>query len=219
MVLSKETLRCSDKGTVLILLALQELQPQSKLMAVLKTAVEISEILYSDPQNRSPTSVLRLHNLTFVHAKLCVEVFGCPKTMSTRKMFGRYFHALTAHSALVNRIIPLCLLNTEVEERTFGQCKAITRATSNQHTDHNILVRLHFENERKTTCSNIVQTQEGEVSKLVKSLPPKTNTVIPLDWIENSPMHYQVHLERIGDLFTSRTWGMVALYRHWSGIL
>lgn len=91
-VLSKETLRWSDfrKGAVLILLALQELQPQSKFTAVLKTAVEISEILYSDPQNRSPTSVLRLHNLTFVHAKLCVEVFGCPKTMSTRKMFGMH---------------------------------------------------------------------------------------------------------------------------------
>ena len=117
-------------------------------------------------------------------------------------MFGRYYHALTAHSPLVNRIVPLRLLNTEVEERTFGQCKAITRATSNQHTDHiisNILVHLHFENERKTTCSNTVQTQEGEVSKLVKSLPPKTNTVIPLDWIENSPMHYQARLERIGD--------------------
>ena len=37
------------------------------------------------------------------------------------------------------------------------------------------------------------------MSKLVKSLPPKTNTVIPLDWIEKSPMHYQAHLERIGD--------------------
>ena len=51
-------------------------------------------------------------------------------------MFGRYFHALTAHSALVNRIISLQLLNAEVEERTFGQCKAITKATSNEHTEH-----------------------------------------------------------------------------------
>ena len=119
------------KGAVLILLALQELQPQSKFTAVLKTAVAISEILFSDPQNRSPTSVLRLHNLTFVHAKLCVEVFGCPMTMSKRKMFARYYHALTAHSPLVNCIVPLRLLNTEVEERTFGQCKAIARATSN----------------------------------------------------------------------------------------
>ena len=78
-------------------------------------------------------------------------------------MFGRYFHALTAHSALVNRIISLRLLNAEVEERTFGQCKAITRATSNQHTEHiikNILVRLHYEKDKSTST---IQTQESEV--------------------------------------------------------
>lgn len=77
-VLSKETLRCSEfrKGAILILLALQELQPKSTLTAVLETAVEISEILYSDPQHRSPKTVLRLHNLTFVHAKLCGEVLA-----------------------------------------------------------------------------------------------------------------------------------------------
>ena len=214
-VLSKETLRGSDyrKGAILILLALQELQPQSTLTAVVDTAVEI---LYADPEKRSPQSVLRLHNLTFVHSKLCEEMFGCPKTMSKRKMFGRYYHALTVHSALVNRIIPLCLLNAEVEEHTFGQCKAITRATSNQHTEHiisNIMVRLHYE--KKKNASSTVQTQEGEVSKLVKVLPPKKNTLIPFNWIEKSPMHYQAHLERIVVYLLQ---GQGALYREWSRI-
>ena len=203
-VLSKETLRGSDyrKAAVLILLALQEFQPQSTITAVLDTAVEITEILYAAPEKRTPKSVLRLHNLTFIHAKLCEDVFGCPKTMSRRKMFGRYYHALTAHSPLVNRIISPCLLNAEVEERTFGQCKAITRATSNQHTNHiisNILVRLHYEKKRNVNASSTIQAQEGYVSKLVKTLPSRTNTLIPFNWIENSPLHYQAHLERIGD--------------------
>ena len=203
-VLAKERLRGSDyrKGAILILLALQESQPRSPLTVVLETAVEICEILYSGPEKRTPKTVLRLHNLTFVHAKLCAEVFGTPKTMTKRKMFGRYFHALTAHSPLVNRIISLCLLNTEVEERMFGQCKQITRSSSNQHTNHiitNILVRLKCEEQRKERATSIVHKQESEVSKLAQSLPPKKNILIPRQWIENTPIHYQAHLERMGD--------------------
>ena len=203
-VLAKETLRDSDylKGAVLILLALQQFQPMSELTEVLKTAVEICEILYSDPEKRTKQSILRLHNLAFVHAQKCGEVFSTPKTMTTKKMFGRYFHALTTHFPLVNRIISPRLLNTEVEERMFGQCKAITRSSSNQHTNHiipNILVRFQCEQQRRETATNTVQAQENEVSKLAQSLPPKANTVIPNDWIEDSSIHYQAHLERIGD--------------------
>ena len=76
-VLSKETIRCSDyrKGAILILLALQEFQPRSTLTAVLETSVEYCMWrLKRGPQN------LCIYNLTFVHAKLCEEVFGCPKT-------------------------------------------------------------------------------------------------------------------------------------------
>ena len=94
-VLGKETLRGCDyrKGSILILHTLQELQPSSPVTALFETAVEITEILYSDPSKRCSQSVLRLHNLAFVHATLCRDQFNNPKTMSSRKMFGRYFHA------------------------------------------------------------------------------------------------------------------------------
>ena len=199
----------------MILLALQEFQPQSTITAVLDTAVEI---LYAAPEKISPKSVLRLHNLTFIHAKLCEDVFGCPKTMSRRKMFGRYYHALTAHSPLVNRIISPCLLNAEVEERTFGQCKAITRATSNQHTNHiisNILVRLHYEKKRNVNASSTIQAQEGYVSKLVKTLPSRTNTLIPFNWIA---IALPGSFGKDRGLFTAGTRWLVAFYRQWSGI-
>ena len=84
----------------------------------------------------------------------------------------------------------------------FGQCKAITRNSSNQHTDHiipNILVCLQYEQQRRETATTTVQNQENEVSKLAQALPLKTNTLIPYDWMENCPIHYQAHLERIGD--------------------
>ena len=166
-VLNKETLRASEyrKGAILILSALQTLQPASTLTALLQTGVEIAEILYSDPEKRSPQTVLRLHNLTYVHAQHCIKIFGKPKTMSMRKMFGRYFHSLTTHSALLHRIVAPCLLNTEVEERMFGQCKSITKNTSNQHTNHiitNILVRMNCEEERRNS-TDTVQALEKEV--------------------------------------------------------
>ena len=201
-VLGKETLRGSDfrKGAILMLKALQDILPNSFVTTTLSTAVEIAELLYSRPHKRTQQSMLRLHNLSFVHAKLCSDHLSNPKKMSQRKMFGRYFHAITAHSPLLYRIITPRLLNTEAEERVFGQCKAITRSTSNQHTSNiitNLLVRMHYEQKRSET--NPLQEQESEVFKLAKSLPAKINTVITFDWMENSSIHYQAHLERISD--------------------
>ena len=203
-VLGKETLRGSDyrKGAILILEALQDLTPTSSLTTMLATAVEMTELLYCDPTKRTSQSVLRLHNIAFVNAKLCFDHFHNPKTMSSRRMFGRYFHALTTHSPLLNRIIAPRLLNTEMEERMFGQCKAITRNTSNQHTNDiitNILVRIPYEDKSVAAERNTVKNQESEVLKLAQTLPGKENTVIPMEWLQHMSIHYQAHLERISD--------------------
>ena len=203
-VLGKETLRGSDyrKGSILILHTLQELQPSSPVTALFETAVEITEILYSDPSKHCSQSVLRLHNLAFVHATLCRDQFNNPKTMSSRKMFGRYFHALTCHAPLLYRIICLRLLNTESEERMFGQCKSITRTTSNHHANHvieNILVRISEEQKCHEAISSTIRKQESEVEKLAAIIHQKQNTIIPQTWMNNKSIHYQAHLERIGD--------------------
>jgi hypothetical protein len=182
-VLAKETLRGSDycKGAVLMLLALEEFQPTSELTEVLRTAVEMCEILYSNPEKRT-RSILPYY-LALVHAKTCEQAFCIPKTMSPRKLFGRYFHALTTHSPLVNHIISPRLLNTEVEERMFGQCKAITRNRSHQQTDHiiipNILVCIQYEQQRRETAITTVQAQDNEV-------PPKRNTKLLDGELSNS---------------------------------
>ena len=202
-VLGKETLRGSDyrKGSILILHTLQEFQPNSPLTTLFETAVEITEILYSDPSKRCPQSVLRLHNLAFIHAMLCRDQLSSPRTMSSRKLFGRYFHALTCHAPLLYRIISPRLLNTESEERMFGQCKSITRSTSNHHANHvitNILVRIH-EEQKLHDVSNTIKKQESEVQTLAGILHHKKNTVIPQAWLHNKSIHYQAHLERIGD--------------------
>ena len=137
-VLGKETLRGSDfrKGAILMLTALQETIPNSPVTTMLSTAVEITELLYSHPVKRTQQSMLRLHSLAFVHAKLCSDHLSEPRTMSQRKMFGRYFHAITTHSPLLYRIITPRLLNTELEERMFAQCKTITRKPAYQQHHH-----------------------------------------------------------------------------------
>jgi len=94
-VLGKETLRCCDycKAAILILLALEELHGDRQLIELFRTIVEITEILYSDDSKRTSQAVLRLHNLAFIHGKVCTEVFHTPKTMTRCKMFGRYFQS------------------------------------------------------------------------------------------------------------------------------
>ena len=122
--------------------------------------------------------------------------------MSSRRMFGRYFHALTTYSPLLNRIIAPRLLNTEMEERMFGQCKAITRNTSNQHANDiitNILVYIQYEHKRVAAETNTVKNQESEVLKLAQALRGKENTVIPMEWLQHMSVHYQAHLEMISD--------------------
>ena len=94
----------------------------------------------------------------------------------------------------------------------FGQCKQITRSSCNQHTNNiitNILVRLKCEEQRKERATSTVHKQ---VSKLAQSLPPKKNILIPRQWIENTPIHYQAHLHgEDRSLFATRARDMVAL--------
>ena len=57
-------------------------------------------------------------------------------------------------------------------------------------------MRLHYEENKRTSA---IHVQESEISKFTKALPPKKNTHIPFEWMEQSSIHYQAHLERIGD--------------------
>ena len=128
-VLGKDTLQCSDyrRAAILISLALKESEADDTIVEVFRTVVEINELLCANATKRSPKSILRLHNVTYIHATLCAQLFSSPKTMSHTKMFGRYFHSLACHAPLVNRIVPLRSINTEVQERMFNQCKQITK--------------------------------------------------------------------------------------------
>lgn len=203
-VLGKETLRCCDyrKSAILILLALKESHADKCYIEVMRTIVEITEILCSDDSKHSSHTVLRLHNLTFVHGKLCIEVFHNPKSMTRRKMFGRYFHSITSHAPMLYQMVCLRSLNAEIQEQLFGQCKSITKATSSLHPNHiitNILLRL--QEEAKATHN--LKVQEREITKLANTLGTKQNALIPKQWLYKDSFQYQAHLERIADFLFS----------------
>ncbi len=166
-VLSKSTLRASDYRKAIILihhnLRTNEAADPNHT-ELFRTAAEMSETFYSHASEKTQVSVLWLHNNTFVHAKLCKQLFGDAIGTS---LFGRYFHSIVSHSPLLYRIISLRSINTEMQERYFGQAKQITSGTSNKKPDHvleNIIIRL--QQETKCLTSSSLCTNESEIGKL-----------------------------------------------------
>ena len=202
----KETKRAFDYRCALILISNQirgKINPKAQLL--LDTLVEIQEIAYNSEAQRTPRSILRFHNLTWYHAMLCRMVIGFRlKKLSMRKFYGTYFHNITSHAPIQNRLISGRSANTEEQERIFNAITNITRTTSSFHPDHvvsNILVRLQAEKDFSTNQhhASSVEKQQAHVSKLASSLPGFPNTVIPKDILVNHPSSWQAHLERISD--------------------
>ena len=198
-VLSKDAIRCSDlrKAVIIIYLKLKAVDPTGEITDLYRTAVEICNLCYAHDCERTPRSILCLHNRTFLHAHQCSLLFANPQSITRRKMFGRYFHSLASHAALMFRVVSLRSLNTEQHERIFQQAKGITKGTTNNHAEHiitNIINRLQFEE-----SGDSIATQESEIKSLAKAVGPMKNTVIPQKIMDSYSAHYQAHLERISD--------------------
>ena len=203
-VLSKDTLRASDyrKAVILMYIQLEGLSCDPLLKQLFSTAVEICHICYSHDSVRTPRAILRLHNITFLHAYLCTKLFENPKTLTGRRMFGRYFHAISTHIAHLYRIVCLRSVNAEKQERLFGQSKQITKRTSNNQPKHiiqNIIERIQIERSQK---QQLVDQEDSSIKTLGNSIGPMPNTIIPTQLMVSIPNHYQAHLERISDFLS-----------------
>lgn len=75
-MLGKDTLRCVDyrKATILLSNALHQTNADPAMCKLLDTAVEICQLMYAREEKRSPKAVLRMHNVTLVHATLCIQL-------------------------------------------------------------------------------------------------------------------------------------------------
>ena len=202
---SKETKRAFDYRCCLVIISNQiRHKINSNAQLLLDTLVEIQEIAYCSESERTPRSVLRFHNLTWYHAMLCRMVMGFKlKKLTVRKLYGTYFHNITSHAPIQNRIINGRSANTEEQERVFNALTNITRTTSSFHGNHiiaNILIRLQAEKHLSANYhASTVETQQSHVSKLASSLPKFNDTIIPKNIMINHPASWQAHLERSSD--------------------
>ena len=173
-----------------------------KIQTLLDSLTELSKLLYLPAQSRSPKLVIRLHNQAFIQAMTCKEVIGQPKSLTSRKFYGRYWHSLTAHAGKQSRIISAKSTNTQEEERHFNTLQGVTRLTCRRPGDiiTPSLIRLQAEQKlAETKQGDAVKVQESQISKYYSTLPPFPNTTVPNRFIINNPKEYQAHLQSISD--------------------
>ena len=200
--LSKEKVKCADlrlTAVHLYQLFLQHYRDDDYQLLLIQTAVQISEILYLPAYKRSPKRVLQLYNCTWLHHTLCSLMFPTLKCLTREKMFGTYLHHLSSHAPTQYEIIALSSVNTEAEERLFGQAKQMATQASNRHHENalfNVLIRLQAKQLLDETTT-VVQKQEGRVSQIASHLPKYPGTRLSKTFIQHHLSSWQAHLKRI----------------------
>ena len=205
--LSKEKKSCADlrRVAIQIYLLLKDLECSSKVVLLLQTVIKMGEICYSLDVHRSPRQVLQMYNICWLHMELCRDLFGNPHKLSRSKMFGIYVHALTAHSPTQYELASLRSLNTENQERLFGQSRTIAETCTNHHLENviaQVMVRLQAKQEQHMAMLS-VEKGDSQVSSVAKHLPKLPGTTVKSSFIRHREDSWQNHLQRISPFLTA----------------
>ena len=173
VTVTKQKAKGSDyrMAAILVLLCLLEHSQEGSSLILMQTIVEIMMVMYSNDEKRTPKQILRLFNITWLHAEVCANTLSHPSSVSQRKMFGIYFHAIVCHAAPQFEIVCLKSVNAEDQEHLFGQAESITGNTSNQHPNHvipNLLLQIQAQANKQTR--NSIQEQQSKISKMASQL-------------------------------------------------
>ena len=118
---------------------------ESKITEILGTLCEIQKVLYKQESHRTNENILHLYSQTFLHMIMIkINLQNNIKSMTQRKVFGKYYHAIISHASDQYRIINGRSSNTESDERYIHTIKDISDNTSNHHPDNvisNIFIR------------------------------------------------------------------------------
>ena len=167
-----------------------------KVHLLLQSITIVCKILYANDCERCPKLLLQLYNNTWIHHQLCFDLFQSTTVVSRGTFFGLYLHALCKHAPEQYELVCLKSVNTENQERMFGQSRLIAEHTTNRHPDNiitSILMHMQVKNEiYKTTNSS-----ETVVSVAATCLPEFNGTFVPLDWVNRRQDSWQAHLKRI----------------------
>ena len=199
--LAKEKKSGADLRRIIIqiFLLLKDLDCSSKVLTLLQTMIKIGEILYSKEEKRTPRQLLQLYNNCWLHMELCAEIFSSPKQITRTRMFGHYLHALTAHSPTQYELCCLRSLNTENQERLFGQARRIAETCTNHHAQNvipQVMLRLQAKQEQRQALAS-VENSDSQVGQIAKHLPQFPGTTIKFSFLRSRESSWQAHLVRI----------------------
>ncbi|KAK3720987.1 hypothetical protein QZH41_018544 [Actinostola sp. cb2023] len=211
ITLNKVKIRGTDYRRALLHITIQlmkQAQVPESVLELLLTFSEMMGIYYANEDRRNPRQVLRLYNLAFRHALALESVMLPPKTMTVRRLQGIHYHQGIDHAPLIYRMICFRSISAELFEIFFDRLQDITQKTwSKQPQDLvpnaflHIIAEDEFEQERDTMAA-----QENEISKLAKSLPAPSNTMIDRKILIKRSSLWQSHLKNIADYLSPGCW-------------
>ena len=118
---------------------------------------------------------------------------------------GVYVHALTVHSPTQYELASLRSLNSENQERLFGQARVIAESCTNHHPDNvipQVMLRLQAKQERHMAMAS-VEKGDSQVSSVAKDLPKLQRTTINRSFLRHKGDSWQLHLRRISPFLIS----------------
>ena len=198
--LHKDKINCADLRCFAIhcrVFLESQVEVDWRVKLLLITLTEISQVLYGKDVERCPKTVLRFYNLTWLHHELCVDLSPTTKKVTMGKMFGTYFHSLLVHAPCQYEVVSLLSVNTEKQERLFGQARTAATMTSNRKPENLIKsVLLHLQGKL------LIKVKEGapvdsRVSRLAQLCPSYKGTSFKKSFIKLRQTSWQSHLERI----------------------
>ena len=101
------------------------------------TLAETQEICYLPENEQTPQKILHLNNLIFIHGMLLnIHIRPKLKSLTERKLFGTYYHAIICHAPTQYRILSGRAANTEKEEAFFTGIETDNKLISNYHPEN-----------------------------------------------------------------------------------
>ncbi|KXJ13241.1 hypothetical protein AC249_AIPGENE7033 [Exaiptasia diaphana] len=201
VLFDKEKVRGTDYRKALLKLTAAILGDVSQEVSdLLLSFIEMTKIYYAHDEERCPRQILRLYNLSWLHSKMTTRVLCPPISLTYRKLFGIYYHAVIDHAPLIHRIICLRSINAEQTERCFDQIVDITKKTWNKQVeDLASNAFLHVQAEELIKGKDEVQAQDREIKRIASCLPTLSNSIVSKDLMTKKAKEWQAHLLQIAD--------------------
>ena len=188
----KDSKRSVDYHTSLIKVCchFKKEYPDSKFTEILHTLCEIQKVLYQQESHGTNENILYLYIQTFLHMILLTINFEKKiKSMTVRRFFGKYYHAIISHASDQYRIVNGRSSNTESDECYFHTIKDISNNMSNQHPDNiisNAFIRCQVQKDFHEN-DTILRTEASITKMYTKMSMDLTNSFISFEVIKMYP--------------------------------